>query len=217
MAVATASKITLKGTVREERGKEWAKKARREGKLPASLYGPGREPVALTLDFHDFEMVRQANLGERIMLDLEVSDGTNEKVFIVDLQREPVSDRVIHVDFYRVSQDKTLHLPVRVRFGTSIPAGVKEGGILETIQDEVMVEALPAAIPGHIDVDLGHLDIGDSFHVSDLPVLEGVTYLAEGEEALFTVVGPQKAPAETTGEAVEGEAAEGGEEEKKEE
>lgn len=198
MSATAAAPATLKGTIRSERGKEWAKKARRAGELPASLFGPGRDPVALTLNYHDFEMIRQANLGERIMLDIDLSDGSSEKVFIKALQREPVTDRVIHVDLYRVDPEKSMHLRVRVRFGSSIPEGVKEGGILETIRNEVMVEALPGNIPGHIDVDLSGLGIGDSFHISELPKLEGVEYLEDEQDALFTVVGPQKAPAEGT-------------------
>jgi len=190
---ATATK-SLKATVREQRGKEWAKKARKAGQLPGTVYGPGQDPVAVTLDHHDFEQVRRANLGERVLLDVELSNGSNERVFIKALQRDPVTDTVLHVDLYRVDPSKPVHLRLRVRVTGSTPQGVKDGGILETLRADVMVEALPKDLPGHLDADLSNLHMGHSFHVSDLVAVDNVKILEDADEVLFTVVGPQKTP-----------------------
>lgn len=190
--MGAASNLLLKAAVREERGKEWAKKARRAGRLPGVIYGAGSEATSVTFDHREFNLVRQQILGERVLLNVELSDGAKEQVFIKELQRDPLTESLLHVDLLRVDPSKPVHLKVRVRQIGSTPVGVKEGGILEHLLDDVMIEALPGDVPGHIDADLSELRPGHSYHVSDLPQIKGVTYMTEPETVLFAVVAKSK-------------------------
>jgi large subunit ribosomal protein L25 len=181
--------LLLQAEVRDASGKEWAKKARREGKLPGVLYGPGKQPLSIILDTHKFTQVRKAFLGESLPVPLALSDGSNEKVFIKEVQRDPVTGAFLHVDLYRIDPNHKVHLDIKVRQIGATSAGVKEGGVLETVRSTVRVEGLPAVIPSHIDIDLSALEVGDSIHVSDLPQIEGLTYLDDPHTALFVLVG----------------------------
>ncbi|MDK2973129.1 MAG: large subunit ribosomal protein [Candidatus Sumerlaeota bacterium] len=195
MSAVTAP--VLKGEVREQRGKEWAKKARREGVLPAIMYGAGIDSLALTLDAHQFKKVRQQALGESVLINLELSTGASERVFIKEIQRDPVTWDTLHVDFLRVDPTKPVHLTVRVRqVGT--PAGIREGGMLERIRDQVEIAALPDKVPSHIDADVSALEVGQTYHIGDLPQFEGVSYLDDPDTALFNMLAKSQAAEEAS-------------------
>lgn len=183
---------TLKAELRQQQGKEWAKKARAAGKLPGVVYGPGFQALSVVLDTHAFSVARKATVGEQVLLNLELDNGGRERVFVKDVQRDPVTAAPLHVDLFRVDPTRPVHLNVRLRVVGSIPAGVRDGGMLERARNQIAIEALADSVPAHIDVDLSELTYGKSLHVSDLPALPGVTYMDPADTPLFSIVGKAK-------------------------
>ncbi len=199
------SKFAIEAELRESRGKEKNKKTRRAGRLPVIAYGIG-EPDALSIDAHEFDLLLQHIAGEKVIVDLNYA-GKSEKVFIRDVQRDPVSDKPLHVDFFRVDMNKELHTILQVhQVGT--PIGLKEGGILEHGLREVHVKATPSNLPPHIEVDVSELHLNQAIHIGDLPAIEGLQFLTNEDSVVFSVVSKQRAEEETTEtEGAEGEEA----------
>ena len=137
--------------------KNAARRVRVAGKIPAVLYGPGRDPVAVEVDPKQISRILHSDTGHNTIFDVEVAGQPPAKAMIVDWQREPIKDQLIHIDMKRIALDKVLRVRVRVKL-LGIPVGVKtEGGILDQVMREVEVECLPADIPSHIDVDVSEL------------------------------------------------------------
>lgn len=188
------------------------------GFLPAELYGSGKENIHISVPLKDFlKVYREA--GENMVVNL-VLDGEKRPVLIYDLQRDPVSDEIIHVDFYQVRMDEKIKAAVPLVFIGESPAVKEKGGILTKAMHEVEVEALPAEIPHEFEVDLSLLDdLDKSIYVKDLRVPAGVRVMVDPETVIATVkafveeVIPAEAP---TVEAVKVEAEEKVEERKKE-
>lgn len=183
-------KYKLNADVRTDTGKEKAKKLRAAGKFPAIVYGADAGPVSLTLDIRDTENILSRIHGEKVLVDLEYGD-RKDKVFVRNVQRDPVIEKLLHVDFFRVDPTREIatKIPV-VAIGTA--AGVKLGGLLEHGLREVEIRCLPTKVPPHLEVNVEALETGQSFHISQLPQIEGVKYLSSPETVLFAVVGKQK-------------------------
>jgi large subunit ribosomal protein L25 len=149
--------------------KNAARRVRVAGKIPAVLYGAGHEAVAVEVDPKAVSKILFSETGHNTIFDVEIGGKTAAKAMIVDWQREPINDRLIHIDLKRIALDKTLRVSVRVKL-LGIPAGVKTaGGILDQVLREVEIECLPADIPSHIDVDVSELGLHGVIRVSDLP------------------------------------------------
>ena len=178
-------------TRREGTGKEVAKRLRREGLVPAVLYGVGT-PQALTLRTLDVLKVIHGRGGSTTLLNLKFDDGGGgtRTAIIRDMQFDPVTEKVIHVDLQEVSMDRAITVGVPV-FPQGEAEGVKEqAGILEMILREVQVSCLPGQIPERITVDVSALKIGDVITVSMLAPLEGVRILNDPGQAVVTVSPP---------------------------
>jgi large subunit ribosomal protein L25 len=195
--------LEIKADPRVKASKNEARRLRRGGKIPAVLYGPKTQPVPLQVDKKDFS-TRVAVLEGSHLVRLKSSDpALAEKVALVkELQFHPISGDVIHTDFYEVDLAAKITVRVPLRF-TGKAAGVVRGGILQPIVREVEVECLPLDIPNAFNVDVSALDIGDSIHVEDIPMPEGVGALYESNYAVVTVVTPtvEEAPAAAPAEA----------------
>jgi large subunit ribosomal protein L25 len=214
-------KPVLNAEVREQTGKEMAKKLRAKGLMPAIFYGPNSETIALTLDPKELSKTLHTEAGENVLIDLNIRKGEEslkKVVMLKELQVQPLQRKVLHADFFEVSMDVmvTVEIPVHL-LGKS--EGVKVGGILEQVQRTIQIECLPGDIPRSIDVDVSALMIGDSIHVSDLK-LEKFKILSDLNLTIATVVPPvaeakpaEEAVAEEAPEA-EAEAKEAKEEEK---
>ena len=214
-------KPVLNAEVREQTGKEMAKKLRAKGLMPAIFYGPNSETIALTLDPKELSKTLHTEAGENVLIDLNIrkgEDSLKKVVMLKELQVQPLQRMALHADFFEVSMDVmvTVELPVHL-LGKS--EGVKVGGILEQVQRTIQIQCLPGDIPRSIDVDVSALMIGDSIHVSDLK-LEKFKILSDLNLTIATVVPPvaeakpaEEAVAEEAPEA-EAEAKEGKEEEK---
>ncbi len=198
--------LDIKADPREKGSKNAARRLRRNGKIPAVLYGPKISSVALQVDKKDFSS-RVAVLEGSHLVRLKSSDSSlMDKVALVkDMQFHPISGDVIHTDLYEVDLAARITVRVPLRF-VGKGAGVVRGGILQPIVREVEVECLPLDIPGFFNVDVSALDIGDSIHVEDIPMPEGVSALYESNFAVVTVVTPTVEEAPTAA-AAEGEVA----------
>ncbi len=206
---------------REAGAKGRAKQLRREGKLPGIFYGPKAESVPLELDRRDF-LSRVAGLeGSHLIRIKSSSPLLAERVALVkEMQFHPVTGEVVHADFYEVDLSARIRVKVPLHF-VGKAEGVVRGGILQPVVREIEVECLPMDIPEYFDVEVSSLDIGDSLHVKDLSIPEGVAAVYESNLTLVTVVPPtvEEAPvaAEAAPAVVEGaEAAAPAPEEKKE-
>jgi large subunit ribosomal protein L25 len=168
--------------------KNAARRVRAAGKIPAVLYGPGHEPVAVEVDPKQITRILHSETGRNTIFDVEVAGRPAAKAMIVDWQHEPIKDRLIHIDLKRIALDKVLRVKVRVMLlGT--PVGVKtEGGILDQVLHEVEIECLPADIPNHVDVDVSELGMHQVVRVSGLPHSDKIKYLTPEDATVAHVV-----------------------------
>ncbi|CAN1722520.1 Large ribosomal subunit protein bL25 [Hyphomicrobium sp. 1Nfss2.1] len=160
--------IELKATARPRAGKGAARQARREGKVPAVIYGNGETPVAIALDYND--LWRQVLKGHftSTVLDIDV-EGTKSRVIPRDLQVDPVKDLPVHVDFMRIASDGRIRVEVPVRFvNDQASPGLKRGGVLNIVRHDVEVICPWDHIPPYFEIDLTGLEIGRSIHVSTI-------------------------------------------------
>lgn len=214
---------SLAATVRQGTGKGVARKLRRAGQMPGVIYGVG-DPVAIQFDGHDAQVLVHHLHGSERLISLQLSDGEGKQaaerhVLLKSVQTTPVGAKLLHIDFHEVDVTKAVRVSVEVQ-AEGTPVGEKQGGILQQVNFDVAIECLPTIIPDVLTIDVSALDIGDSLHVSDLKMPEGVTVLTPEEETLFVVAAPrveeevEEAEGEEgeEGEAAEGEEAEGGEE-----
>ncbi|RKU21425.1 50S ribosomal protein L25 [Candidatus Poribacteria bacterium] len=194
-------------------GKQSARDLRKEGGVPAVLYGRAQDTLAIQLDARTFRQFLRT-YGENVIINMEVSAGNTETVIIKEIQRHPVDkQRLIHADFIRISLDEPVTSAVPVVL-VGNPPGVQEGGVLEFPLRQVTLHCLPMQMPNEITIDVGHLDIGDAVHVSELTLDEEIDILDEPERIIATVSQPR---IQLEDEVTEAEDGEGEEEEATEE
>ena len=168
--------------------KNAARRVRVAGKIPAVLYGPGNDPVAIEVDPKQISRILFSETGHNTIFDVEIAGQPAAKAMIVDWQREPIKDLLIHIDLKRIALDKVLRVKVRVKL-QGIPVGVKTaGGILDQVLREVEIECLPADIPANIAADVSNLALYDSLRVSDLPHSGSIKYLNAEDATVAHVV-----------------------------
>lgn len=184
-----ATSATIRATAREGRGKGAARTARREGRIPGILYGHGEESVALSVDAGELKRLVHAISIENTIVDLDIGAAEPYKVLIREIQRHPVRDEFVHIDFFHVAMDEKIHVEIPiVLVGT--PTGVKnKGGVLDHQLRDLEVYCLPGSIPEKVELDVSGLDIGESIHVSDIR-LEDVEILIDGDRAVVAVLAP---------------------------
>ena len=189
---------------RDESGKGAARLLRRSGRVPAVIYGHGREPQALSINTRDLEKLLEHISAENTVIDLDL-DGTNSRTLIREIQRHPFKRQILHVDFQElVAGEKVIvRLPILL---VGVPDGVRmDGGILDQTLRELEVEVDPANIPNHVEVDVTKMVIGSSLHVSDIKLPEGVEIVGDAEGSVAVVSAPRAAvEAAATEEAVTG-------------
>ena len=199
--------VTLAAVTRDGRGKNEARRLRRSGRLPAVLYGGELTGgVSLVVDPDEVHRILHSESGVNTLIALSVDGGVSSQVMVREFQLDPISNMLLHVDFYRPALDKVITVTVPVML-VGEPAGVKQqGGLLDFVQRDVQVECLPREIPEHIEIDVSELLIGQGVRLRDL--LTGVlwTPVSEPETLLVHVVAPK---VEEEAAAAEEEAAEG--------
>ena len=166
---------TISASERERVGKGSARAARRAGLIPAVIYGDKKSPVGITMESREVtRIVHQPGIFGRL-LEIDVA-GTKSTVLTRDIQFHPVSDNIMHMDFLRVSQSATVAVAVPVEFINDDKCpGIKIGGVLNVVRYEVELNCPATAIPEKITVDLDGVKIGDSIHISAIPLPDGVT------------------------------------------
>ena len=166
---------TISASERERVGKGSARAARRAGLVPAVIYGNKKDPVGITMEAREItKIVHQPGIFGRL-LEIDVA-GTKSTVLTRDIQFHPVSDVVMHLDFLRVSQSATVAVAVPVEFiNEGKCPGIKIGGVLNVVRYEVELNCPATAIPEKITIDLDGVKIGDSIHISAIPLPEGVS------------------------------------------
>ncbi len=180
--------IQMKGSRREGVGKGFARKARALGNIPGVLYGHGETPQAVAVDSREFSTAMRTNKGSNAIVALDLGQG-GVTALVRAVQLDPVSHRVLHIDFQHISLTETIHVEVPVHL-VGTPVGVKDGGgILEAITRELQIRCLPTAIPASLDVDVSGLAVGTSLHVRDLK-FEGITIETDSHVTVATVVAP---------------------------
>ncbi|MEX0873532.1 MAG: 50S ribosomal protein L25 [Actinomycetota bacterium] len=184
-----ADNIVLTVQPRSERGRSDVRKLRADGLLPGVIYGPGIDPVALSVPRHELLRVLHAH-GAHPLVTVKVEGGREYLALVKDLQIDPVKQLALHVDFHRVQEDKPVQTEVEIVLAGT-PEGVKLGGILEQMSRMVAIEALPRDLPESITYDVSRMVVGDTIRYGDLAPPAGVTVLADLEQAVASVVAPR--------------------------
>ena len=180
--------ISLSGARRERIGKGGARKTRAAGQIPGVLYGHGEAPIPLAIGGVEFHTALRQHKGGNPVVNLALGGG-EFTALLRDVQYDPITHDIIHLDFQHISLTEKIEVRVPVHL-TGLPIGVKDsGGILESIVRDVEVRCLPTAIPSAIDIDVSALNIGDSIHVRDLQMAD-IEILTDPDGTVATVVPP---------------------------
>ncbi len=184
--------VELSAEVREQLGKGPVRRLKREGLIPSVLYGPKTRPIPLTLNYKEIQNILSKAAGTNVLISLRIGQGDQvdvKTVMIKEYQLDSLRSTLIHADLYEVSLDKKITVMVPINIEGKAP-GIEQGGSLSQVNREVEIECLPMDIPDKIDVDISNLDMGDSVHVSDLVIKEGMEILTDKKAALVTIVAP---------------------------
>ncbi len=203
------TEFSLTAELREKSGKGVSRKLRASSRIPAVIYGSKEDTISLSLDRHDVEVLLQRIGGEKVIVKLQYGDH-NDNAFIRRIQRDPASEKLLHLDFFRLNMKEKLDTRIHVTH-TGKAAGVAEGGILSHGVTEVEIRCLPGDVPPHLEVDVTKLNIGDAITIGDLTPPKGVEFLSPEESVLFTVLAKSTEEPETPvaeGEEAEAESAE---------
>jgi large subunit ribosomal protein L25 len=197
--------VELSAEVREQLGKGPVRRLKREGLIPSVLYGPKTRPIPLTLNYKEIQNILSKAAGTNVLISLRIGQGDQvdvKTVMIKEYQLDSLRSTLIHADLYEVSMDKKITVMVPINIEGKAP-GIEQGGSLSQINREVEIECLPSDIPDKIDVDISNLDMGDSVHVSDLVIKEGMEILTDKKTALVTIVAPMAEEVEVKEEELE--------------
>jgi len=200
-----SNEVTIQVQPREGQGKNESRRLRRAGLIPAVVYGGGRDPEGVIVDPRPIAAVLDSERGRNTLIHLRIGDRELKRmVMIREIQRHPVTERILHADFVRVELDRKVDVTVPVNLlGT--PVGVKsEGAMLEFVHREVLIRVLPSAIPDRIDADVAELHLGQHLEAADLKLPEGAELLTPPTETIATVVVKAKVEEPTPAAPVEG-------------
>ncbi len=196
----------LSASARDNGGKGTARKLRSEGRVPAIVYGHGRDPLSLSINTRELEKLLDHISAESTVIDLDI-DGKPSRTLIREIQRHPFKRQILHVDFQELVAGEKISVSIPIVL-MGVPDGVRmDGGMLDQTMRELEIEVDPANIPNHVEVDVTKLTIGSSVHVRDLQLPEGVEVLDDGDASVCVVSAPRAVIEETPVEGTETEAA----------
>lgn len=216
------AEITLTATTGRPTGTRSSRRLRAEGKVPAVVYGLGREPVAVTVDWRELRSVLITDAGVNALIDLSIEgEGEAQLAIVKDMQRHPIRKTVDHVDFLLIRRDQAITVDVPLVAEGEATELENEGGMIETLLNSLSINAKPGAIPDQLTYDVSSLAVGETITVADLRLPAGVTTDADPEEAIASAqvsraaIEAEAADAEAEGDADEapaegGDAADGG-------
>ena len=193
-----SSHQTLKANKREESGSSAAKRLRREGIVPAVVYGAAQRTYAVQVDAKEFtDLLREQSSGN-FLVNLEI-EGAQEKrklAMVQAIQQDPLSGSIVHVDFHAVKEDETVHANIPIEL-VGTPAGVKNGGVLDHQLHSIEVFCRPADLPEKLELNVENLGLGDAVHISDLTMPNGVETHIDAEVVVAMIAEPRVAEAST--------------------
>ena len=181
-----AHPVKIPVQIRSRLGKGGARELRRQGKIPAVVYGPDTPAVHLALDPHPVIHLLESGAAENVLLELKTPDGKSWTCLLKAFQLDPVHHQLQHADFYAIKQGVTLTVHVPIRLVGESP-GVKAGGILEFSLRDMEVECLPKDIPESIEVDISQLDVNDYIQVRDVQLPKGVKAVTDPDAVVVLV------------------------------
>ena len=188
----------LQASVRDGHGKGVARSLRREGKIPGVLYGKGQTPVSISLSLKEVSMEFLRGRFRSRLIDIKLDNSKTIKALPKDLQFNPVTDVIEHVDFIKVEPGMQLRVMVPVKFsGQDKSIGIKRGGVLNIVRHEIEFLCAPEAIPTHFEINVQTLDIGSSVHIGDIALPKDVTPVIKRNFTIATIAGRRAEEEET--------------------
>src|ERR1043166_1378505 len=185
--MADKKEYKVQAQLRSGRGKNDARRARRDGMVPITVYGGGGETVAAVAPLRELAAILRSESGRNTIFTIELDGAGASEVMFHDRQIDPVKGRLIHADLTRLVKGQKIEVTVPLHL-TGEPVGVKEKqGVLEQIVREIDIRCEPREIPDSLDVDVSNLDVHDVLHVSDIPVSEAIEILTDAELVIATV------------------------------
>ncbi|AHD07644.1 50S ribosomal protein L25 [Paenibacillus larvae] len=181
--------IMLQGTTRNKGTRGELNKLRKEGKIPAIVYG--KTLVSSPLALEKKHVLALLKTHPNAVIDLDIPEVGKRPVMISQVQRDPINGDVVHLDLHQINLDEPVRTAVALEF-TGEPADVKEGGILQIQTAELEVRCLPDRLPEQLKVDISKLGVNQNLLVSDIEVPQGVEVVTDGNEVLITILVPQK-------------------------
>src|SRR5262245_6687408 len=203
------AEIVVNAKGRDDRGKNAARRLRRQGLVPGVVYGGKGGNIAVAVDPKALQKVLRSEAGRNTILKLDIAGAGATNAILKDLQVDPIKDSLLHADFYRIAMDVAIRVTVPINIRGEARGVKVDGGILELITREIEVECLPGDIPERIDVDVSDLGLNGALRVSDLPPNAKVKILESSDQVVVHVVSVKEEVAATPGAAApaEGEAA----------
>ncbi len=185
-------RMELEAEQRLKSGKGVARTIRRAGRIPAVLYGEGKSSL---LSIHPADLIKilKSESGENALINLKIKGEKSVETrtaILRDFQKDPINGGLLHADLFEINMNKAIRIKVPILVKGELSEGVKEGGVLQHNLREVEIECLPSMIPDHLDVDASHLKIGESIHVRDLQVQQGIRVLEDQDLAIVSIAAP---------------------------
>jgi len=199
--------VSLRARTGRAPGSRASRRLRREGQVPAVVYGRDMEPISIAVDARDLYTALHTDAGLNALITLEVDDTEEILTMARVVERHPYRREYRHVDFQKIALDETITTEVPVHLEGE-PVGVQEGGVLSPARTMVQIEALVTQIPGFIELDISDLELGGVLRIADLPQVEGVAYLEDPEAVVVSITVPAAEIEEPEAEVAEGEAVE---------
>ncbi len=183
-------RIQLKTQVREDTGKRLTKLLRKEGLVPAIVYKEGKDTIHIGISERELRRAIHTKAGANVIINLKIEDGPKNKdedrvVIIKEIQHHPIREQILHIDFQEISLTEKLEVSVPIRIKGEAEGVVKDEGVMEHILWEIKVECLPTEIPAKIEVEVGHMKIGDSILIKDIQAPPGVKILEDEGRQLY--------------------------------
>ena len=191
-----ADTVTFNAESRARVGKGAARAERRNGRVPAVIYGANKDPEAISIDPAQLRAARMQPGFFATLFEVEV-EGNSQQVLCRDLQLHPVTDRPMHADFLRVTERTQINVEIPVSFENEEESpGLRQGGVLNVVRHVVEVICRAGSIPNEISIDLTGLEIGDSVHISSVSLPDGVKPTIDRDFTIATIAAPTVAPVE---------------------
>jgi large subunit ribosomal protein L25 len=177
----------LKAIVREGIGSSESRRLRKDGNIPAVVYGLGMDPLSVSVNAREFRNALKTEAGTNVIINLEVGSD-NYTALAREIQKHPYRDEYLHIDLIQIDLTQTVEADVQIEF-VGIPVGVKEeGGLVQTINSSISISALPTNIPTSIVLDISALNVGDNLTATDVNLPEGVELASEDDESLLVTI-----------------------------